>query len=163
SVGYVGTKGSKLIASRDLNQAIYIPGTGADGQPISTPANVLFRRPTQLKQLTPFWADSIVQTESSASSTYHSFQTTLTKRLSHGLSILSAYTWSKAIDDATDPIGFAGDNNGPQDSTNRRAERGLSIFDTRHRITVGYSYQLPFHGGRLRDGWSVLGMATRQS
>ena len=163
SAGYVGTKGTKLIRVRDLNQAVYIPGVGADGKPLSTAANLLFRRPTQLNRLTPFLADSIQQTETSASSIYHSLQATVTKRMTRGLSIVSAYTWSRSIDDATDPVGFTGDSGGPQNARDLRQERASSVFDTRHRFTIGYTYQLPFHGGGWVEGWSVVGIATAQS
>src|SRR5262249_27071927 len=33
----------------------------------------------------------------------------------------------------------------PQDSTHRRLERGLSNFDTRHRVVVDYVYKLPLN------------------
>src|SRR5262245_31010012 len=46
SVGYVGSRGTKLTASRDINQAVFIPGTDSLGRPLSTgdPANINSRR-----------------------------------------------------------------------------------------------------------------------
>ena len=163
SIGYVGTKSTKLIRSRDINQAVFLPGLGSDGKPLSTSTNITDRRPTQLFGLTRDLVGAIIQEESSASSIYHSFQATLTKRLSRGLSILSAYTWSKSIDDATDPVGFTGDVSGPQNSLDLRQERGPSVFDSRHRLTLGYTYSLPFKGNRWVDGWQVNGTTTLQS
>jgi hypothetical protein len=166
SAGYVGTKTAKLLAVRDINQAVYIPGVDAQGKPLSnsTTANILARRPTQLYKLTKTPIGMITQEETSASSIYHSFQATFTKRMGHGISLLSAYTWSKSIDDASDTIGFTGDAGGPQNSFDLRQERALSIFDIRHRVTVGYTYDVPSLGrGALLNGWQVNGIATFQS
>lgn len=163
SVGYVGTKSTKLTRVRDINQAIFIPGTDAAGRPLSTAANITARRPTQLFKLTEFPVTAILQEESSASSIYHSFQATFTKRLSNGLSILSAYTWSKSIDNATDSLGFTGDTGGPQNSHDIDQERGLSVFDIRQRVTIGYSYEIPLKGNRWVEGWQVNGTASFQS
>jgi hypothetical protein len=163
SLGYIGSKGTKLGRQRDINQPIYIPGTNAQGQPISTSANALFRRPTQLQGSPNGLIGAINMFETSASSTYHSFEATVTRRFSRNLSLLSTYTWAKSLDDATDPIGFAGDSGGPQDSYNTQTERGLSIFDVRHRVTTGATYLLPLHGGRWTEGWQVNGILNLQS
>jgi hypothetical protein len=164
SAGYVGTKTSKLLRARDINQAIYIPGVDAQGRPLSTAANVNSRRPTQLYKLTAKPINEVIQEETSASSIYHSFQATVSKRMSNGLSLLSAYTWSKSIDDATDPIGFTGDTGGPQNAYDLRQERALSVFDIRHRMTLGYTYELPSFGkSAWLNGWQVNGIATFQS
>jgi hypothetical protein len=164
SGGYVGTKGTKLLRSSDINQAIFLPGVDAQGKPLSTAANVTARRPTQLFHLTATPVGSIITDETSASSIYHSLQATITKRVGHGLSLLSSYTWSKAIDDASDPIGYTGDTGGPQNAHDMRQERGLSIFDIRHRVTLGYTYELPIHGkSRWLNGWQVNGIASLQS
>jgi hypothetical protein len=164
SAGYVGTKTSKLLRARDINQAIFVPGVDAQGKPLSSAANIASRRPTQLYKLTPTTVNEVVQEETSASSTYHSLQVTFTKRMGHGLSLLSAYTWSKSIDDATDPIGFTGDSGGPQNSYDLRSERALSVFDIRQRFTLGYNYELPSFGNkRWQNGWQINGIATFQS
>lgn len=163
SFGYVGTKTTRLIRMRDINQPVYIPGLDAAGRPISTSLNTSQRRPTQLYKLTDIELGTISQLESASSSTYHSFQATLTKRLSHGLSVLSSYTWARSIDDATDPIGFTGDSGGPQDANDYRQERGLSSFDIRHRLTVGYTYNLPLSGSAWKEGWQINGITTLQS
>jgi hypothetical protein len=88
--------------------------------------------------------------------------------------MLASYTWSKSIDDASNFFTSAGDPNFPQDSFNTRAERGRSNFDVRHRLSVSYSYDLPFgkdraflsHNGWLTtvlSGWETYGIVTLQS
>ncbi len=163
SLGYVGTKTTKLTVNRNINQAVYIPGTDSAGRPLSTAANVFARRPTQLYGLTDFPVDVLTQIESSGLSTYHSFQATFSRRFNRGLSALSAYTWSKSIDDATDPLGFTGDTGGPQNSNDLKSDRALSIFDIRHRFTLAATYLLPFKGNRWVEGWQLNSLVTLQT
>lgn len=82
-------------------------------------------------------------------STYNSLQTKLEKRYSNGLSFLATYTWSHALDDASDAGGLfnaIGDRNLAlipyiDELTN-------SVFDIRHRVTFNGNYALPFGRGR---------------
>jgi hypothetical protein len=163
SVGYVGSKGTKLLNIRDINQAFYIPGADASGQPLSSFFNVDSRRPSQLFHLTQSPVGGIAQLETGSSSIYHSFQATLNKRFSRGLSILGTYTWSKSIDNAADPFGFTGDSGAPQNSHDMRQERGRSAFDIGHQFTVGCTYELPFSGNEWVRGWQVNAIATSKS
>ncbi|HKV42211.1 MAG TPA: TonB-dependent receptor [Blastocatellia bacterium] len=163
SIGYVGSKGTRITRQVDINQPVYIPGTDAAGNPLSTVANELFRRPTQLFHLTAQPIGAITMLGTSASSMYHSLEATFSQRFSHGLSMLASYTWSKSIDDATDPLGYTGGLGGPQDSNDPAAERGLSIFDMRNRFTVGATYDLPFHGNRWISGWQLNSIIILQS
>ena len=59
-----------------------------------------------------------------------------------------SYTLSKATDDASGFFTSAGDPNFPQNSYNVAAERGRSNFDVRHRLSVSYSWALPFGKNR---------------
>lgn len=153
-IAYVGSKGTKLISARDLNQ------------PAPSPAPVNLRPD-------PRFADINIL-ESRANSNYNALQTRFQQRLDFGLSVLASYTWSKSIDNASAFFTSAGDPNFPQDSNNVRAERGRSAFDVRHRFTTSYSYELPIgRGHRLLgdsgwlthvfSGWQTLGIVTLQS
>ncbi len=157
-VGYVGSKGTKLLSARDINQPL--PSVLPPGLPFVPRPVAGF--------------DDITLLESRASSTYHSLQARLQQRLDFGLALLASYTWSKSIDDASNFFTSAGDPNFPQDSYNLRAERGRSNFDVRHRLSVSYSYDLPFGKGRayLADrgllssflsGWQTFGIVTAQT
>jgi len=148
-VGYVGSRGTRLLTARDINQ----PGAS----PV-----VPNLRPT------PQFAD-INQVESRGQSAYHSLQVRFQQNLDFGLSVLSAYTWSQSLDDASDFFASAGDPNFPQDSFNLRAERGRSNFDVRQRLTISYSYDFPFGGDTdsgwrktLLGGWQSFGIVTFQ-
>jgi hypothetical protein len=153
-VAYVGSKGTKLITARDINQP----------RPNPAPVN-----PRPVLQF-----DDINLIESRANSNYNSLQVKLQQRFDSGLSLLSSYTWARSIDDASNFFSSAGDPNFPQDSLDARAERGRSNFDVRHRLSVGYSYDLPFGKGRrwvddvgwlttALTGWQTLGIVTLQT
>lgn len=147
---YLASKGTKLLTTRDINQAT--PGAGAVGP----------RRPFQ-------GFGGISQRESAGNSIYHALQLRFEKRFSHGLSFLSAYTFGRAIDLASS----GGDS--VQDTRNLRAERGLADFHTKHRWVFNYIYELPFgpgkrygasHSGlvgRLISGWQINGITTLQA
>lgn len=157
-VGYVGSKGTKLLTARDINQPR--PSVLPPGLPFVPRPNPRF--------------DDIDLLESRANSNYHSLQARFQQRFSRGLAALLSYTWAKSIDDASNFFSSAGDPNFPQDSNNLRAERGRSNFDVRHRLSASYSYDLPFGKGsrRLADsgllssflsGWQTFGIVTVQS
>lgn len=158
-VAYVGSKGTKLLTARDINQP-------APGPTLPAPF------PPFLRPVPQF--DDITMLEARANSHYHSLQLTLQQRLSAGLSLFGAYTWSKSIDDASAFFTSAGDPNFPQNSYNVAAERGRSNFDLRHRLSVSYSYDFPFGRGRqwlsdagwltaLFGDWQSLGVLTLQT
>jgi hypothetical protein len=142
-VGYVGSKGTRLLTARDINQP----------RPSAAPLNL---RPL------PFF-DDITMLESRGNSVYHSLQARFQQRLSRGVTALAAYTWSKSIDDASSFFSSAGDPNFPQDSFNVAAERGRSNFDGRHRVSVSYSWDLPFRQTGFLSGWQTFGIWSAQS
>src|SRR5262249_29955917 len=154
-VGYVGSRGTKLFRLRDINQAT--PGPAATRQS-RRPFNAQFPQYSFIDYL-----------ETSANSNYNALQTTLKQRLSHGLNFNIAYTYSKSIDDASN--GIYGGTRGvsfPQDSNNLRAERAVSSFDTRHRFTANFTYDLDFLARgmgpkRLTEGWQLSGIYTGAS
>jgi hypothetical protein len=80
---------------------------------------------------------------SAANSVYHAGIFELKKRFTNHYSIAVNYTYSKAIDDATDyNSDFAA-----SDQVNLRGERGLSDFDQRHNLVVYAVLESPWSGG----------------
>ena len=111
------------------------------------------------------------------SSTYHSLQTKLVKRMSGGVSILASYTWSKLISNVNAqnaPIGTT-DNTGVQNYYNLSGERSVSELDQTHNLIVNGVFELPFGKGKsfVRNagaltnsfigGWKLTGILTEQS
>ena len=82
-------------------------------------------------------------------STYNSLQAKLEKRYSHGLSFLATYTWSHALDDASDAGGlFTAIGNRQPTLIPYIDELTNSVFDVRNRFTINSNYELPFGRGR---------------
>jgi hypothetical protein len=157
-LAYVGSKGTKLLTARDINQPA--PSVLPPGLPFVPRPDPRF--------------DDIDLLESRASSNYHALQARFQQRLARGLTSLVSYTWSKSIDDASNFFSSAGDPNFPQNSFNVAAERGRSNFDVRHRLAVSYTYALPFGKTRqyfnddgwvstVLSGWETAGIVTLQS
>lgn len=148
--GWVGSKGTHVDTSlQNFNQAD--PG----------PGDVQSRRPYQgyarIRMIAP-----------DTNTIYHSLQTRYEHRFSKGLSLTAAYTWSHMIDDAAQTINAGGC--ACQNSRNRgKAERASSVLDQRHRLVVGYVWEIPGAKGLkgapalIASGWSVGGVITMAS
>ncbi len=83
----------------------------------------LFRPGTNTSPFNPFpTLGGIGQVHYAGVSTYNSLQSKLEKRYSNGISFLATYTWSHALDDASDAggnFGAVGDRNLAPDSVHR--------------------------------------------
>jgi hypothetical protein len=78
-------------------------------------------------------------------STYHAGSVSLTKRLSSGLQLISAYTWSHLIDDSTAEVfSTVLTPRRVQDFQNQTAEKSDSALDRRQRFVLSTLYDLPF-------------------
>jgi len=100
-------------------------------------------------------------------SSYSALQAKLERRTTAGLGFLASYTWSHSLDDAATPLGANGDNGYANTNVQPiRAQYSNSPFDTRQRVTLNGSYQLPFGKGKrfaknagvedyLIGGWST--------
>ncbi len=100
--------------------------------------------------------NSIIQLNSAASSNYNSLQALLRANSWHGLTTQVSYTWAHALDDTTEYRGVI-----PLDSTNLRAEYGNGDFDTRHNVTVSFTYDVPgasWGPKLLTHGWQVASL-----
>jgi hypothetical protein len=153
-LSYVGSKGTKIVSARDINQPAPSPL-----QPNPRPV--------------PQFAD-IMYLESRGSSSYHSLQASFQQRFSAGFASLVSYTFGKSLDLNSTFFSSFGDSNFPQNSADPGAEKGRSNFDLRHRMSAGFSYDFPagpgkrFMGDRgvlsaLFAGWSAHGIVTLQS
>jgi hypothetical protein len=97
---------------------------------------------------------------------YHSLQSQLKFQSWHGLTAVAAYTYSKAIDNASEIFSAYGPSAiaGPQDPFCVSAcEKGLSAIDYPHNLTLFWQYDFPFGRGqtnalgRVLGGWSLGG------
>jgi hypothetical protein len=151
-VGYVGTHGERLTGFRDLNQTVpsLVTASNPNGNPFGagTPS--------------PFpYLHYINQISNDARSNYHSLQATLTKRVSHGLSFTTGYTYAHGLDNASlNRAGYL-----PQDSSHPEREYGSADFDIRQRLTVTASYSIPGIKGfaQMLEGWKLNTIVSLQT
>lgn len=155
----VGNLGRHLYNTYDVNQPV--PGATATN----------LRRP--LFNIAPNVAGAGYFTANGLSN-YYALQVSVEKRMKKGLSVMLGYTWSHAIDNVALEFGGGAAGPLPQDPTNLAAERGNSIIDLRHRLTLSYLWELPFgkgkallnHGGVadwILGGWQTNGILAAQT
>src|SRR5262249_60504257 len=81
--------------------------------------------------------------ESAGNSIYHGVAVSVNRRFNRYYQVIGSYAYSKTIGDSDDVnIGL-----GPQDPTNVRADRALSSFDLRHRVSLAAIFESPYSGG----------------
>ncbi|MGA2672513.1 MAG: TonB-dependent receptor [Terracidiphilus sp.] len=110
-----------------------------------------------------------------SNSNYNSLQLSINQRLSHGLTFMLNYTFSKSIDNAgTFRTGYAIPAgvmaNGGKPWGLGMVDRSLSTFDQRHNVTGTGTYDLPFGNGKIGSdnvfvrnaagGWRLSGIFT---
>lgn len=151
-VAYVANHGSGLFFSTDLNQ---VPSSKLS---VNDSAN----RPYPQFQ-------SISGSTNNGVSNYDSLQASITKRMTHGVSLSFNYVWSHFLDDQ-DSAGRGG-NGGPapyQIADDPGASYSNSNYDVRHALKGYAVYQLPFGKGQrflnknalvdgVIGGWQVSG------
>ena len=144
--GYVGSLGTALPVTLDINAAL--PGTGS----------VQSRRPYNSVYPT---LGAINELESVANSNYNSLQVTLNQQLAKGLTAKIVYTWSHAIDDASDARSVL-----PSNAYNLANDRGNSSYDIRHNFVTFVSYALPaapLVPHIIGQGWQLNALITAQT
>lgn len=88
------------------------------------------------------------------SSTYHSLQAQMTKRLSQGFTTQTTYTWARSLGETdNDFVSLI-----PRDPRNRALDKSLLAFHRTHNISTNGAYELPFGPGRsfLADAPGVI-------
>jgi hypothetical protein len=129
-IGYLGSQGRQLERFAYLaNQPL--PGT------------------TPVAQRWPFPEFGLLQgVVNGENASYNSLSVKVTRNLANGLSFLTGYTFSKAIDDSSGIRTLGSDPLFPQNSYCLSCDKGLSIFDQRQRFVTSILYELPFGKGR---------------
>ncbi len=165
-VGYVGSKTTHLTGCVEFDQAlIATPENPVNGQTTTTNENIAQRVPYQ------GLAGGSYICETSFNANYNSLQTSLTKRLSHGLDLLASYTFSKALDDTSGTGGLSSldlDFLG-NDQTDPQSSHGVSDFDRTHRFVASFLYQPPnldigsAFVSSILSKWQISGVMVMQS
>jgi hypothetical protein len=159
-VAYAGSKGTHLYEFRNLNQI-----------PASTNPSANYNA----ERLRPYLGTDLTFWCSCDSSTYSALQTKLEKRLSSGLSFLTAFTYGKSIDEQSQAsLGFHSGGSF-RDNNNPEWEKGPSDYDQKYRFVNSLSYTLPIGQGKallgslhgigntLIGGWELQGIQSWSS
>jgi hypothetical protein len=175
-VSYFGAKGTHLDQVQEDNQAVYVPGTAgagcavgqygttAVGQPCSTQTNIQLRRPDTL-------IGSLHGYITGADSFYHGLELEYHHRFQAGLTLSSAFTYSRSIDDLSAPANviLARYNNLIPVPGEPHLRRGPSDFNQPYTWRTSGVWYLPFGkdltgvAGVLGKGWSLSGIFTRDA
>jgi len=171
TLSYVGTEGHRLISQSEANPgdaALCIQlasvGCGPNGEQnfYTVGANTIYGTRDQL--LNPNYCPAAGSlcfgygntfTKLIANSIYNAGEVTVERRAGD-VTFLAAYTFAKALDDAS---GF----NDLVNFENPKLSRGLSSTDVHHNFVVSYIWQMPFnrlfHGPSwLTKGWQIQGI-----
>jgi len=168
TLAYVGTEGHRLISQYDANpgdpsECLQLAAEGAT--PTCGPGleSATFTLPNgsivngTRNALGPAFGQGNTFTANISNSNYNSLQISVERRAGD-VTFLAAYTYSKAIDDAS---GF----NDWVNFTNYRLSRSLSAYDIPNNFVVSYNWAVPLNrwvGGaprRLTNGWNLVGIS----
>jgi hypothetical protein len=132
-VGYVGSRGRNLLTVRNI-------GNSTGGFPGS-------------RQITT--RGTVQEIDYTGKSWYDSFQSKLERRFSQGMSIISTYVWSHALDNS--PGNFCTGGTGPStcgfaNPLHPEFDKASSDFDVRHRFSFASVWELPFGKGKRYAG-----------
>jgi hypothetical protein len=151
-VRYVGAKGTGLDTS-------LVNWNSPDPDPAAT--TIQSRRPYPQFAKIRMWAHD-------GSSTYRSLQTQYRRSVSAGQSLTVAYTWGQNRDNQAEGLNNTrARRQNPRGGTD--SEWADSTLDIRHRLVVGWVWELPLArnltgvSGLLLKGWQVSGVGTVQS
>ena len=142
------------------------PPPGVCGNVVGTPSRIVAGQlinPNVAAIQTTLWQSM---------SYYNALEVQVEKRMSHGLQVLSSFTWSKTMD--TSSGSFAGDNFSADLSPtipwwDLRLVRGLSDFNVGRNLTINALWDIPtphaFSGpaGWLARGWQLGGIFQASS
>jgi hypothetical protein len=153
-VSYAGSRGLKLFAFYNGNQAVPVLGTDSLPTAPRRPANDEAPGATgpctlaNPQNCNPALDTTIETFRSNAQSNYDSLQVRLEKRYSHGLQYELAYTFAHALDNASSASLGSVNNGDFQDQRFPNQNYGNADFDVRQRLVFSYLYDLPFGRGR---------------
>ncbi|HEY6304510.1 MAG TPA: carboxypeptidase regulatory-like domain-containing protein [Terriglobales bacterium] len=173
---YVGTAGHRLFRAQQINRAVGggLPEGASLTNNIGETVSSLIKQFNSAGVPNPNYG-VLRDWENANNSNYSGLQLSLRKQMSHGMLVNANYTYSHSIDNgsswhdaATTAAGASAGDGYSTDNTDPGLDRGNSIFDIRHRLSLNYVYNLPgqnLHGveGAIIGGWTLNGIWSFQS
>ena len=189
-VGYLGSKGQHLpdgessvnfdqltsnflALGPNLTAQVANPFYGIIKNPTSTYANPTVNA-NLLLDTYPQYSSVAAFRKPIANSNYQSAIFSVEHRFRSGLTMLSSYTVSKLLDDASQVVTYIGQAGSKQDAYCRKCEKSVSSQDVPQRFVTSLNYELPFGRKRaylnsipkaadfLIGGWQMNGILTFQ-
>jgi hypothetical protein len=150
TLAYIGSRGSNLVGSGDVNIAVPQIVNGRQ----FFPAGSVRRNPnfgTLRMNLQGFRSE------------YNGVSIGWVKRQRSGLQVQGSYTYGHSMDNRSGSGGRQEFRNGQArtfDPYNLDLDWGRSDFDVRHNVVLNASYDLPFSGSRFAQGWQISAVGT---
>ena len=179
---YVGTRGVHLLVQNRMGRVSKVTPTFFLPTYLQAPSQAAVDAlPLTLKQVKAVSSNPVLGPVGFTSnitwwppigdSSYHGMALQVTRRFSHGLQLIGAYTWSHAIDDATAThFTTVLTPRREQDFGNVGVDKSSSALDRRHRLTLSWMYDTPWfnHSDNWlkKNGignWTFVGTYTAES
>jgi hypothetical protein len=153
-VSYVGEHGVKIWVLDDINQA-------APNVPSATCSNTVTTGCVSLLNRRPRVGFTGIEGSANAGMViYHGAQVRLEHRYSSGLYLLNAFSYSRAIDNASGHLDTPNNDNSRVNLANLRGERGQSAYNQPLNDTLTAIWDLPYGRGRHWGGSANFAMQT---
>jgi hypothetical protein len=181
-VGYIGSRGIGGIAVwRPFQAKLASPTTpttveNVSGKVYTITTNTLANETLREQSLGLTTLNNAAYTSNLSNQIYHSAQLILSHRFQGGLFFQAGYTFAKNIDNVSGSVNTYELNGSPgrggagvyNDQSNISGNRALSDLDRRHRLSIGYGYELPLDkagvfASQVFKGWGISGLLTLQS
>jgi hypothetical protein len=150
-IAYVGSSGRHLLGQVDGNQPTLNARAANPGVDVNT--------------VRPYVGYSFFESRNPVfTSDYNSLQVSLNHRVSRGLTVGIAYTWSRNLSDQSNDR-----NTASTDTYNLKLDYGPTALNTPNIFIANYVYDLPFFArqqgllGHALGGWEVSGITTAES
>ena len=173
-IRYVGTNGVHLFATRDGNPSVaaYVNNGFSNVLPAGVTSGVNASCSVCNGRVNPTYG-VIRLRDNSGHSSYNGLQTAYTIRnLANQLTLTTAFTWSKTMDNISEVYSFAGSGSVvlAQDPFNTGAgERGVSNNNIPLALTINANWTMPWLKGtahwydRVAGGWTIGAFEVAQS
>ena len=156
-IAYVGSQSRKFFLSQDINEPAFAPNA-----PVTT-AGINARRPYEPTPNSYIFG-SIVLNNDANNANYNGLQATLTRRFSHGFSLLTSYVWSRSMDiSSIDPANITMTLS---NQINIKADYARSDYNIPNNFFASYIWAVPgttrfgFFGKQVMSGWQVNGITA---
>lgn len=136
-VSYIGSNGTRQLINWDPNTPRNSPLPNAD---------------VHSRRLYPFLRGGLSQTATFGVSNYNALAVKFEKRMSHGMTMVSSYTWGHTLANTGTTLSGSGGFALYDINCGFDCEYSNAAWDIRHRSATSFNYDLPFGRGKALGG-----------